>query len=60
MKRFVSQGNTTVVEWYFKCDYNNVIDGFDGVSMIDFDGNQKIKVLKEFQSKAEHYFPYEE
>ncbi len=60
IKRFVSEGNTTVVEWYFKCNYNNVIDGFDGVSMIDFDGNQKIKVLKEFQSKAEHYFPYEE
>jgi len=58
IKRFVSEGNTIVVEWYFKCDYSNVIDGFDGVSMIDFDDNRKIKGLKEFQSKAEHYFPY--
>ncbi|HBE84841.1 MAG TPA: nuclear transport factor 2 family protein [Lachnoclostridium sp.] len=59
IKRFVSEGNTIVVEWYFKCDYNNLIDGFDGVSMIDFDVNRKIKGLKEFQSKADHYFPYE-
>ncbi|WP_312430455.1 nuclear transport factor 2 family protein [Lacrimispora sp.] len=58
IKRFVPEGNTIVVEWYFKCDYNNVIDGFDGVSMIDFDDHRKIKGLKEFQSKAEHYFPY--
>jgi len=59
IKRFVSEGNTIVAEWHFKCNYNNVIDGFDGVSMIDFDDNRKIKELKEFQSKAEHYFPYE-
>ena len=59
IKGFVSEGNTTVVEWYFKCNYNNAVDGFDGVSIIDFDDNNKIKALKEFQSKAEHYFPYE-
>lgn len=59
IKRFVSERNTTVVEWYFKCNYNNAVDGFDGISMIDFDDNKKIRVLKEFQSKAEHYFPYE-
>lgn len=31
MKRLVSEGNTIVAEWYFKCNYNNVINGFDGV-----------------------------
>ncbi|GLC81583.1 nuclear transport factor 2 family protein [Lacrimispora brassicae] len=59
IKEFVSEGNTTVVEWYFKCNYNNAVDGFDGVSIIDFDDNKMIKALKEFKSKAEHYFPYE-
>ena len=46
------------MEWYFKCNYNNAVDGFDRVSIIDFDDNKKIKALKEFQSKAEHYFSY--
>ena len=33
--------------------------GFDGVSLIEFDNAGKIVSLKEFQSKAEHIFPYE-
>ena len=49
----------TVVEWYFECDYNNEISGFDGVSIIEFNKNMKIINLKEFQSKSEHDYPYE-
>ena len=60
VKRFIHQDWTTIVEWYFKCDYNNDIDGFDGVSVVDFNSDNKIIRLKEFQSKAEHYFPYGE
>ncbi len=48
----------TVAEWYFECDYNHEIGGFDGVSIIEFNDDMKIVNLKEFQSKAEHYFPY--
>lgn len=59
IKGFVHQGNMTVVEWYFCCDYNHEISGFDGVSMIRFNEEKKIAELKEFQSKAEHYYPYE-
>lgn len=60
IKGYVHQGNITVAEWYFKCNYNNAIEGFDGVSVIKFSNDKKIVELKEFQSKAEHYFPYGE
>lgn len=48
------------MEWYFKCDYDKNIDGFDGVTIADFDGDMKIVKLCEFQSKEEHYYPYGE
>jgi hypothetical protein len=59
IQRYIHQNNTVVVEWYFKCNYNGAIDGFNGVSLIEFSAEEKIKSIKEFQSKAEHYFPYD-
>ena len=59
IKRVLQQDNTLVAEWYFKCDYEGSIDGFDGVTIADFDENLKITKLLEFQSKAEHEFPYD-
>ncbi len=58
IKQFVHQNNTTVVEWYFECFYDSSLAGFDGVSLIEFDENGKISSIKEFQSKAEHHYPY--
>lgn len=51
-------GNTVCVEWYFRCDYDGNADGFNGVSWIEFDETGKIQALREYQSKAEHCFPY--
>ena len=51
-------GNTAVVEWFFQCDYEGNVDGFDGVTIAEFDVDMKICDLKEFQSKAEHHYPY--
>lgn len=59
IKGFLHDGNHLAVEWYFQCEYDQETGGFDGVSLIEFDENRRIKVLKEFQSKAEHCFPYE-
>lgn len=59
IKRFIHQDNITVVEWHFKCDYKNEIGEFDGITVIEFDANMKIIKLSEFQSKSEHYYPYE-
>lgn len=58
IKGFLHEGSGTAVEWYFRCDYEGNVDGFDGVSLIEFDDAGKIVSLKEFQSKAEHEFPY--
>lgn len=60
IKSFAHDKNVTAVEWVFKCEYNNEISMFDGVSLIIFNSNGKIVNLKEFESKAEHNFPYGE
>lgn len=60
IKDVIEQDNKVMVEWYFKCEYEGSIDGFDGVTIAKFDNNRKIYELKEFQSKAEHYYPYSE
>lgn len=59
IKRLLPCGSSLVVEWHFVCSYENNTDAFDGVSVVDFDENMKIARLCEFQSKAEHYYPYE-
>jgi hypothetical protein len=58
IKQYIHQNNTVVVEWYFKCNYNKKIDDLNGVSIIEFSEEGKIKNIKEFQSKVKHYFPY--
>ena len=58
VKRVIETDRTAVAEWYFKCEYDGVTDGFDGVTIADFDEHGKIARLCEFQSKAEHCCPY--
>lgn len=48
IKRVIVSENTAVVEWYFKCDYEGNVDGFDGVTIAEFDADMKICDLKEF------------
>lgn len=60
IKKFIHQNSFTIVEWYFLCNYENEVSGFHGVSIIQFNDDIKIIEIKEFQSKSEHYFPYEE
>lgn len=59
IKQYIHQGNMTVVEWYFKCEYDGDLGEFDGVSLIEFNADNKIVNLKEFQSKIPHYYIYE-
>ncbi|MDR1216101.1 MAG: nuclear transport factor 2 family protein [Treponema sp.] len=58
IKRFFWQNNAVIVEWFFECETPLNKHSFDGVSIIEFDTSNKITTVKEFQSKAEHYFPY--
>lgn len=59
IKQFIHQGNISVVEWYFKYQYDGEVGEFDGVSLIEFNDDNCILSLKEFQSKVPHYYPYE-
>lgn len=58
IKAFLHQGDRTVVEWYFHCRYRGQEEDFDGVSLITWDADEKIRSLQEFQSKREHFYPY--
>lgn len=57
---YYEQGNTAIVRWYFKCKYDGETSAFDGVTIAEFDENMKIARLCEYQSKAEHNYPYGE
>lgn len=59
IKRSFVQGDTVIAEWYFECEYDSNTDGFDGVTIADFNAENKIIRLCEFQSRSDHYYPYE-
>lgn len=59
IKQFIHQDNRIAAEWYFKCEYDGEIGEFDGVSLIEFNMENRIISLKEFQSKLPHYYPYQ-
>jgi len=60
IKGWIRQGNRIAVEWYFACVYDGEASAFDGVSIVECNAGGKICALREFQSKAEHVFPYGE
>ena len=61
IEQFFHKENQTIVEWYFKCKMNDkVIDEFDGISLITWTDDNRIKALKEFSCNCNNYNPYEE
>lgn len=53
IKQFSHQGNQTIVEWYFKDKMNNGnVEEFDGISLIVWTQDNKIKSLKEFHRNS--------
>lgn len=60
IKQFFHKGNQTVVEWYFQNQAaNGPVEAFDGMSLIEWTDDHKIKFLKEFGCNLNHYNPYE-
>lgn len=48
------------MEWYFKNEMNNGrIEEFDGISLVEWTADNKIKSLKEFGCNLNNYNPYE-
>lgn len=58
IEKILINENTCIVKWHFKCNYQKKISEFDGVSIIDFNDQNKIISVKEYQSKSQHYYPY--
>ncbi|MFG6328316.1 MAG: nuclear transport factor 2 family protein [Lachnospiraceae bacterium] len=60
IKQFFHKDSQTVVEWYFK---NAMDDGrieeFDGISLIEWTAEDRIKTLKEFGCNRNNYNPYQ-
>lgn len=59
IKQIKNIEQTYFVEWFYKCEFEGNMNGFDGVSIIVFI-DDKISSVKEFQSKSQHHYPYEE
>ena len=60
IRSFTAVERTAYVEWFFRCEYDGVTGSFDGVTIAQFDEHLRICALREYQSKAEHVFPYGE
>lgn len=58
ISEFLSNENTVVCQWYFQCEYDGTIAGFDGVSWVLFGDDDKIVSIREYQSKLPHVYPY--
>lgn len=60
INRYIEKDNLSIVEWYFACEYDDKVDALNGVSLIEWNEENKIASVKEFQSKAMHYSPFEQ
>jgi len=61
IKQFFHKGNQTIVEWHFKNKMNEgKVEEFDGISLIVWTVDNKIKALKEFGCNCNNYNPYKE
>ena len=59
-KQFFHKENQTVVEWYFKNEMNTgSVEEFDGISLIEWTEDNKIKSLKEYGCNLNNYNPYQ-
>ena len=59
IKQYFHKGNQTIVEWHFKNEMNSgVIEQFDGMTLIEWTQDSKIRFLKEFGCNINNYNPY--
>ena len=44
-------------EWYFRCDYEKKVSGFDGCSFMTVE-DSKFTVINEYKTESKRYYPY--
>lgn len=61
IRQFFHKGDQTVVEWCFKdAMHDGQIQAFDGMSLIEWTPEDKIRLLKEFGCNINRYDPYQD
>ncbi len=59
IKQFFHGETQTVAEWYFKYEMKDRgFDEFDGISLIEWTTDNRIRLLKEYGCALNHYDPY--
>ncbi|MBB6623288.1 nuclear transport factor 2 family protein [Clostridium gasigenes] len=58
IEEYIVLDKRIICEWYFKYKHKEEINEFNGVSLIDFDDNNKIVKVKEFMSVLPIRHPY--
>lgn len=60
IRQYFHSEDQSVVEWYFKAEMNDSrVDEFDGMTLIEWTKDNKIKSLKEFGCDIDNYNPYQ-
>ena len=60
IRQYFHKGDQTVVEWSFRCAMTDgLIQSFDGLSLIRWNGAGQIRFLQEFGCNTNTYDPYE-
>lgn len=60
IKQCFHKGDQTAVEWYFKNEmYDGRVEEFDGISLVEWTPENRIRALKEFGCNLHRYSPYE-
>ncbi len=59
IRQYLHKGHQTVVEWFFQDKMNEQhIEAFDGISLIAWTDDHRIKSLKEYGCRLPHDYPY--
>lgn len=61
IKQYFHKQDQTVAEWYFKNEMDDgCIEEFDGMSLVEWTSDHKIRSLKEFGCNLDRYNPYQD
>ena len=59
IRQFFHKGDQTVVEWSFRNEMNDgTVEEFHGLSLVRWDGEDRIAFLQEFGCNIHNYDPY--
>lgn len=60
IKQFFHKDDQTVVEWYFKSRMeDDSVGEFDGMTLVEWTPENRIRFLQEFGCNLNHYNPYQ-